>query len=459
MPVRQRQEIQTLSRGRRLIERIAFFGLGRLGLTLAALFARSGTKTVGIDANPALIEQLRRGEVPLAERGLDALLRDAADTLTYANDPDGAADADASIILVATPSDPARPEYSSSDVVQACLNLCRVLRARETWRYHLIVISSTLWPGTISGTIVPLLEAQLGRRAGTDFGVAYVPEFVALGDLVHGFERPAFLLIGADDDVAGALTATLFQRVTVAATPVRFLKTRDAELLKVVLNVFTCMKVSFANWVGQLGDRLGGVDIDAVMDTLSLHPRVGVGYLRAGTPYAGPCLPRDVDAILHLAKTAGLGAPLVDATAEINAAQFDVIERDVLAGEPRSVAILGLSFKPGTSVTVGSPAFEFARRLIDRSIRVVAFDPLGMARESARTMFGSLMDVCETLDEAVAGAGTILVCNPDPSFAELAVHTPADRRIVDPWGCVFGSHPGLVRPGRNPQGVASAEIL
>ena len=448
-----------MPRGGRLIGRLAFFGLGRLGLTLAALFARSGMKTVGIDANPALIEQLQSGVVPLVEPGLDALLREAAGSITYASHPDAAADADASIILVATPSDSSQPAYSNSDVVQACRDLCHVLRARATWRYHLIVISSTLWPGTISSTIVPLLEEQLGRRAGTDFGVAYVPEFVAQGDLVHGFEQPAFLLIGTDDDAAGARAAALFQRITVAATPVRFLKTRDAELLKVVLNVFTCMKVSFANWLGQLGDGLGGVDIDAVVETLSLHPRVGIGYLRAGTPYAGTCLPRDVDAVLHLAKSAGLGAPLVDATAQINAAQFDLIERDLLRGEPRSVAILGLSFKPGTSVTVGSPAFEFARRLLDRAVRVVAFDPIGMARESARATFGSSLDVCETLDEAVAGADTILVCNPDPTFAALAAHAPADRRIVDPWGCVFGSHPGLVRPGRIRQDVPSAEIF
>jgi UDPglucose 6-dehydrogenase len=160
-----------------------------------------------------------------------------------------------------------------------------------------------------------------------------------------------------------------------------------------------------------------------------------------------------------LAKSVGLGAPLVDATAQINAVQFDLIERDVVLGGPRTVAILGLSFKPGTSVTVGSPAFEFARRLIDRAVRVVAYDPLGMARENARAAFGPALHVCETLEEAVATADVILVCNPDASFAGLAVLAPADRRIVDPWGCVFGSHPGLLRPGRSPHRAASAEIL
>ena len=430
------------------IERLSFFGLGRLGLPLAALFARSGLPTVGIDVDAALVQQLRMGIVPPAEPGLDTLVTEATGSITYTSDPQAAADTDASIILVATPSDPSRPAYSSEYVENACVDLSRVLRARPKWRYHLITVSSTLWPGTISSRIVPLLEEQLGRRAGSDFGVAYVPEFAALGELVRGFERPPFLLIGSDDDAAGAHAAALHRRVAVSTTPVRFLASRDAEILKIALNVFCCMKISFANSLAQLGDRLGGVDLDAVAETLSLDPRVGTGLLRAGTPYGGACLPRDIDAYLHLAQSVDLDAPLARAAAEINAAQYDFIERDVLAGEPRCVALLGLSFKPGTSVTVASPAFEFARRLLKRSIRVIAFDPAAQAREAARAAFGPAMSLCETLGQTVAEADTILICNPEPSFARLAVDAPADRRIVDPWGCVLGSHPGLVRPGR-----------
>lgn len=439
-----------------MIERLSFLGLGRLGLPLALLFARRGLQTIGIDSDAALVERLRTGVVDSVEPGLDALIAQAAGAITYTSDPRRAADTDASIILVATPSDPSQPAYSSAYVENACKDLCRALRARPTWRYHLFIISSTLWPGTISTRIIPLLEEQLDRRAGIDFGVAYVPEFVALGEVVRGFEHPPFLLIGSDDDAAGAQAAALYRRVAAPATPVRFLAARDAEFLKMALNVFLCMKISFANSLAQLGDRIGGVDLDAVAEALSLDPRVGVGLLRAGTPYGGACFPRDIAAFLHLAQSVDLAAPLARAAAEVNAAHYDFIERYVLAGAPRCVAVLGLSFKPGTAVTVGSPAYEFVRRLLERSIRVVAFDPIEKARETGCTALSSRVTFCNTLAEAVAEADSILVCNPDPSFARLAVDTPADRRIVDPWGCVLGSHPGLVRPGRVRQELISS---
>jgi len=431
-------------------ERLAVLGLGRLGLPLAALFARSGLPTVGIDPDAALVEQLRASAVPLVEPGLDVLVAQANGALTYTTDPQEAAETDASIVLVATPSDPSRPAYSNAYVEEACRDLSRVLRTRTKWRYHLVVIASTLWPGTLSTRIVPLLEEQLGRRAGRDFGVAYVPEFVALGELVRGFEHPPFLLIGSDDDAAGAHAAALYRRIVAPTTPLRFLASRDAELLKIALNVFLCMKISFANSLAQLSDRLGGADLDALAETLSLDPRVGAGLLRAGTPYGGACLPRDIDAFLHLAQSVDLGAPLARASAEVNAAQYDFIEHHVLAGEPNCVAVLGLSFKSGTSVTVESPAFEFVQRLLRRSIRVVAFDPIAQARETARVALGPAVTFCNTLEEAVAAADTILICNPDPSFERLAIEAPADRRMVDPWGCVHGSHSGLVRPGRVP---------
>src|SRR5262249_18812406 len=147
--------------------------------------------------------------------------------------------------------------------------LCTALRARPSWRYHLIVVASTLPPGTMTGKIVPMLEARLRRRAGPHFGVAYVPEFVALGEVVAGLQRPPFLLVGSDDDVARTNAATLYQRIVAPQTPIRYLSTTGAELAKVALNVFLCMKISFGNSLAQLSDRLDEVDVDAIADALS----------------------------------------------------------------------------------------------------------------------------------------------------------------------------------------------
>jgi UDPglucose 6-dehydrogenase len=429
---------------------LSFFGLGKLGLPLALLFARNGLRTIAVDIDTALVEQLRAGAVPMVEPGLDELIAEAAPAITYTTDARAAADTDASIILVPTPSNSTQPALSSTYVKDVCRELGAVLRARPRWRYHLVIISSTLMPGTMSTRIVPLLEDESGRRVGEDFGVAYVPEFVALGDVISGFQRPPFLLIGSDDAASGERAAALYRRIVTPETPVRFLSTRDAELAKIALNFFLCIKISFGNSLAQLGDRLGGCDLDGIANTLALDPRIGAGLLRGGGPYGGACLPRDIDAILHLAKSVGLDAPLVRASAEVNAAQYDLIERQVLACAPRRVTVLGLSFKPGTPVTVGSPAFELVRRLQRRSIQVVVFDPIPDAREAARAAFGPAIRCCNTLAESSAQADVILVCNPDPSFATLAADVPADVRIVDPWGCVRDAHPGLVRPGRVP---------
>jgi len=434
-----------------LIMALSVFGLGKLGLPLAALFARSGLQTVGIDIDAVRVEQLRRGTFAFPEVGLDEIVADATPLITYTTKAEAASATDASIILVST--DGRHPGLSSHQVENACLDLCAALRARASWRYHLIAIGSTLMPGTMANVILPLLERELGRRAGTDFGVAYVPEFVAQGEIAAGFQSPPLLLIGSDDAAAGAQAAELYRRIVAPHVPVRLLSTRDVELSKLASNLFLSMKISFANSIAQIADKLGGADLDAIAEALSFDKRIGTGLLRGGAPYGGPCLPRDVDSFLRLARSLNTDAPLARAAAEVNAFQYDIIEEAVLKCQPRCVAVLGLSFKPGTPVTIGSPAFEFIRRMGERSIRSVAFDPLVKAREAALATFGDGITCYGSLEECVPHADTILICNPDPSFANLASVVPADRHIVDPWGILGDFHPGLVRPGRTRDGT------
>jgi UDPglucose 6-dehydrogenase len=432
------------------IQQLSVFGLGKLGLPLAALFAQNGLRTVGIDVDIALVEKLRTGKIPLLEPGLEALLAAAAPKINYTTDARAAADTDASIIVVSTPYDSSRAALSSTSVEEACSELCAALRERTPWRYHLVIISSTVLPGAMSTRIIPALEKGFGRRAGAEFGIAYVPEFAALGEVVSGLQRPPFLLIGSDDARAGARAAALYGRIVGDRTPPRFLSIQDAELTKIALNVFLCLKISFGNLLAQFGDRLGGADLDIIANTLALDPRIGSGLLRGGIPYGGPCLPRDVDSFLHLSRALALDAPLARALPDVNNAQYDLIERHVLACQPRCVAVLGLSFKPGTAVTTASPAFEFVRRLQARLIEIVVFDPISEAREAAIATFGSTISSCDTLDESLRRADVILICNPDPDFVAISAAIPADRHIVDPWGCVQGPHPGLKRPGRLP---------
>jgi UDPglucose 6-dehydrogenase len=433
-----------------MIKSLSFFGLGKLGLPLATLFAANGIRTIGIDIDKALVSALASRATKFTEPGVDALLLSAGALFSCTTRPSAAVETQASIILVPTPSDPTNPEFSSSYVEKACEELGDALRSRAPWRYHLIIISSTLYPGTMNSKIVATLERATRRRAGTDFGLVYIPDFVALGDVVRGFREPPFVIVGSDFADAFELAVDLYRRIVLPTTPIRTLKFYDAELLKLAYNAFLCMKISFGNFLAQFGDRRGGVGVDDITDALSLDPKIGHSCLRSGAPYGGACYPRDIDAFQRLAHSEGLDAPLVSATASINSAQFDLIEREVLEGTPKCVALLGLSFKSGTPVTAASMAFEFARRLERRSIRMVAHDPLPQARENTRVSFHNKVTCYDTLAQCTADADTFLVCNPDPAYANLSTLAPPQARIVDPWGYLRTPHPGLVRIGRRP---------
>jgi len=431
-----------------VFKKLSFFGLGKLGLPLAGLFARSGLPTVAIDVRQDLIHTLNSSIARYAEPGLDELLAQAAANITYSTDYDLAAETDVSIILVPTPSLPAQPRPSSAVVETVCAGLCSALGKSPASRRHLVIVSSTVHPGTMATRIAPIFGEHSARHPTQVIDLAYVPDFVALGEIIKGFTQSPLLVVGSDDEAVRARASALYRRIVAPPTCMRFMSTADAEVAKVAYNVFLCMKVSFGNLLMQISDRMGGIDPDMIAGTLALDPKIGPGFLRGGAPFGGPCLPRDVDAFLFFANSLGLDAPLARASAEVNDAQYDLIEARVLESGPRRVTILGLSFKTGTPVTIESPGLEFARRLSRRSVRVVVFDPSRDARAEAGAALGSDILCAATLEESWTDVDAILVCNQDSSFVDIAASVPASVRIIDPWGCVRGSHPGLVRIGR-----------
>jgi UDPglucose 6-dehydrogenase len=261
-------------------------------------------------------------------------------------------------------------------------------------------------------------------HAGEGFGIVYIPDFVAIGNIVEGFRRPSFLLIGSDDEVGTARAVSLYRRILAPDNPVRTLSIHDAELTKLARNVFLCLKISFGNFPAQLGEQIGGVDLDRIADTLTLEPRIGVGLLRGGSPYGGPCLPRDIGAMLHLAGSLHLEAPLIQAIDRGNTLQCDLIEEAVLANNPH-VAVLGLSFKPGTPVTTASLGFELIARLERRHVQIHAYDPMQLCRLQARAaLFWKSITWHDELQEALKNADTIVICNPDPHFAQVTDDIP-----------------------------------
>jgi UDPglucose 6-dehydrogenase len=422
---------------------LAVLGLGKLGLPLAALFAAAGHRVHGLDANPAHVAALEAGGVPSPEPGLIELLAEARPRLSFAPPSAHPSDAAASIVLVPTPSVDSGA-FASTAVERACEGIGKSLAARGPGALHLVVIASTVMPGTVVSRIIPLLEATSGRRVGDGLRVAYVPEFVALGQVLAGYRTPAFVLVGADEAASGTQAAELFRSITPLA-PVARMSIAEAEVCKLFYNVLFASKIAIGNLIGEVSSGLG-CDPDAIAAALELEPRIGRGLLRAGPPFGGPCLPRDVRALAHLSAALGLRDGIGQAMQAANSAHADWLAAAVPGIPPDRVALLGGAFKTDTAVTDDAPARLLIPRLRARGLAVSVHDDSAAVRAAFARDFPDVPCRAVSLDDLEA-ASAVVLCGTDRRMATLATQLPAATTVVDLWG-ILPLRAGLVRPGR-----------
>ena len=340
-------------RARRLM-RIAVVGLGKLGAPLAAVMASKGNEVLGVDVNPEAVRLLNEGLAPVEEPGLQELVTASRDRLSATTDLAAAADADVSILLVPTPSDE-RGAFSNEHLLAAIDEIGRGLAGRD--EYHVVVVGSTVMPGSCDAVIRPALESASGRRVGETLGLCYSPEFIALGNVIRDMLEPDMVLIGESDARAGDVHERLYAGVCENDPPFRRMSLVNAELTKIAVNTYVTMKISYANALADMCERLPGADVEAVTDALGLDTRIGRKYLRGAIAYGGPCFPRDNKAFGVLARDLGAEPLLAEATDAVNVAQTDRLARVVQSRlEPGSaVGILGLAYKPDTGVDRGEP--------------------------------------------------------------------------------------------------------
>lgn len=422
---------------------LAVLGLGKLGLPLAALFAAAGHRVHGLDVDPAHVAALQSGSFTSPEPGLIELLEEARPRLSFADPRSHPADAAASIVLVPTPSSDSGA-FTSTAVEGACTSIGTALAARGDAAPHLVVIASTVMPGTVVSQIVPLLEKTSGRRLGDGLRVAYVPEFVALGQVVGGYRAPPFILAGADDEPSGVQAAQLFRSIAERA-PVARMSVAEAEICKLFYNVLLASKIAIGNLIGEISTGLG-CNADAIAAALELEPRIGAGLLRAGPPFGGPCLPRDVRALAHLSGSLGLHDGMGHAMREANGAHADWLAAAVPGEPPQRVALLGGAFKAGTVVTDDSPARLLIPRLRARGLSVSLHDDSEPVRAAFARDFPDVPCRTANLDD-LEPASTVVLCVSDPRLAALAAELPRRTTVVDLWG-ILPPRAGLVRPGR-----------
>jgi UDPglucose 6-dehydrogenase len=413
--------------------RVAVIGLGKLGAPLAAVLASKGNEVLGIDVNARAVRLLNEGHAPVEEPGLQALVSASRDKLTATTDLDAAAGAELSILLVPTPSDD-RGAFSNEYLLAALDGIGRGLAVSDD--YHVVVVASTVMPGSCEAEIRPALERASTRRVGETLGLCYSPEFIALGNVIHDLLEPDMVLIGESDARAGDILEQLHSGVCENDPPFRRMSLVNAELTKIAVNTYVTMKISYANTLADVCERLPGADVEAVTEALGLDSRIGRKYLRGAIAYGGPCFPRDNKAFGVFARDHGAEPLLAEATDLINSAQTDrlarVVQSRLKVGD--AVGILGLAYKPDTGVIDESPGVALARLLGEAGYEVHVYDPVAM--DAALDVLGGLAHGSTSAADVLTRSAVTVITTPWPEFAELPIH--AIKRegrpvVIDCW--------------------------
>jgi len=353
--------------------RILVWGLGYVGSVSAACLARLGHEVIGIEPNEAKVRALNAGRTAIKEPGLEELtgrmvaagrLRATSDGLPHVPW------ADASLVCVGTPS-AADGSPMLDHVRKVCTEIGRGLRG--TSGYHVVVLRSTVFPGTVRQVLRPLLEEHAGRVVGEGFGLAINPEFLRETSAVTDFHTPPYTVIGEWDSRAGDLVADLYQEIQ---APVYRVSLEEAELLKLVNNAFHALKIGFANEIGRVCDTVG-VDSHTVMKLVCADTKLNISpaYLRPGFAFGGSCLPKDLRSVLFHASRLGAKLPILDAILPSNQIQVELARRKVHEMGAQRVAVLGLSFKPHTDDLRESPIIGLVRDLWQDGCDVLVHDP------------------------------------------------------------------------------------
>jgi len=416
---------------------VSIVGLGKLGLGLATVFADAGFQTLGVDVNSELVNKINAADGSGFEKDIDVLVGRYGGKSLVATDSHERAirKTDVTYVLVATPSND-EGHFSNTFLEQAFRSLARSL-ANESKPYHLFVVGSTVTPRAIEDVLVPLIESCSGRKLNEGFGVCYVPEFVALGAVVKGFCQPDLVIIGESDELAGQRVEAIHRKICRNSPAIRHLSIRNAEIAKVALNVYLTVKISFGNTISNLCELIPGADPDAIADAIGCDRRISPYYLRGGLAYGGPCLPRDTRALAALSREHGYSPILVDAAEKVNALQdHHLVESAIRAHREVSelpVGILGLSFKPDTSVITESASVKLARALVQRRVPVVVFDPLSMPQ--VRNLFSDRIQYAESAADCIARSGVCVIANQERTYKEaIERFQPSEPRIIlDCW--------------------------
>jgi GDP-mannose 6-dehydrogenase len=417
--------------------KLSVFGLGYVGCVSAACFADDGNDVIGVDVNSTKVEIINDGKSPIVEAGINELIAKVvkAGRLSATTDSERAIhESDLSLVCVGTPSNQ-NGSLHLRHVEQVCREIGAAMKNKQ--QRHVVVIRSTMLPGTVENTVVPALEETSGKKAVVDFGICINPEFLREGSSLKDFYSPPFTLIGADDEETIADVRSLYAKIN---APVYTTSLKTAEMVKYACNCFHALKVTFANEIGNLCKSLQ-IDSHEVMHVFCQDTKLNLSpyYLKPGFAFGGSCLPKDLRAINYKAKELDLEVPVLSSILPSNRLQLERAVDMVIETGHKRVGVLGFSFKAGTDDLRESPIVTLIETLIGKGFELAIYDRdvslarlVGANKEYIEREIPHISKLMRAgIDGVLNDSDVIIIGNQAEEFRSIEGRLRKDQQLID----------------------------
>ena len=418
---------------------ISIFGLGYVGCVSLGCLAKNGHKVIGVDVSQSKVDQINSGIATIVEKDIDAIIKkqsDLGNIKATTDSKEAVLNSELSIICVGTPSTE-KGHLNLEYIFNVARNIGQILKEKK--EYHVIVIRSTIMPGTCE-KISRIIEEVSGHKHGIDFDVVDNPEFLREGSAVNDYFNPPLTLIGGDSQKAIEIVSSLYSNLPGKIVAV---ETRLAEIMKYVNNTFHALKISFANEVGNICSELD-IDSHQVMDILCMDKQLNISpyYMKPGFAYGGSCLPKDLGGLQTLAHDLYLSVPIIESINKTNDIQIQRAIKKMSKYFGKKIILLGLSFKAGTDDLRNSPYVDLVESLLGKGFDLMLYDDniklaklTGKNKEYIDKKIPHLTELLsdKTLRETIDLGDVIIVCNREKQFL-VELENTNDKIIFDMVG-------------------------
>jgi len=431
---------------------VSVIGLGKLGAPLAAVLAYKGNKTIGYDINKKYVELINQKKAPVREPKLQNLIKQTNNLSASSNLEYVINNSDISFLILPTPSMP-NGFFTNKYLIKSLEEISKILKNKK--KFHVINITSTVMPGSCDNEIKKVIEKFSKKKIGKDIGLCYNPEFIALGNVVNDMLYPDMILLGESDKKSGRVLASVYKKVIPSNVLIKRMSLINAEIVKISVNTFVTTKISYANMLADLCEKLKGADVDTVTDAIGMDSRIGKKYLKGGMPYGGPCFPRDNRAFSALAKKIGANSELAMATDAINDHQVIRISKKINAickeFSIKTIGFLGLAYKPDTYFMEESPSLKIISQL--RNKKLALWDPHGINEEEVQCLTSKKVTLQNSIKNTIECSDLIVIAVNDKEFKNKKtinfIQSKKNLVVLDCWNILPDLKNKKITLGRN----------